>query len=345
MLKKSLLKYIQLLPAGVLALTFLLNSPGAYAFSDLIGRSITIGSSVASANTTHTFSFIFPVSEGVGSISFEYCTDPIDTIPCVNPAGSDVSGAALANQSGETGFALISAGSNQLVIGRTPANVGGQANSYEFTNVVNPSGLGPFFVRISAYGTSDASGPLSYFSSVAASINQGININTEVPDILYFCAAVIIPENCGDASGDFIEFGILRTTATSYGTSQFLVGSNAVTGYTVSVNGPTMTSGSNIITNLTTPTPSQTGNPQFGLNLVANTAPTVGALTTGGSGAPTANYSLANKYAYNDGDVVAEASGRSTIEIYTVSYIVNVPVGQPSGIYNTTITYVCTASF
>lgn len=281
----------------------------------------------------------------MGSIVFEYCTDPLDNIACDNPNGSDVSGAVLTNQSGETGFSLNSATANKIVIGRTPADVGNQSNSYTFSNVVNPSDMGPFFVRISAYGSSDGSGPLLYFSSVAASIDQHILINGEVPPILYFCSAISIPVDCGTATGDFIQFGDLSTARTSFGTSQFMVGTNAPNGYTISTTGPTMTSGTDAIPALTVPAISKVGFSQFGLNLKANLSPLVGADMVGGSGLPMPDYSITNKFKYSDGEVVASSGGPSELALFTASYIVNINLAQKAGVYNTTITYVCLGGF
>jgi len=267
-------------------------------------------------------------------------------ITCVNPNGSDVSGAVLSAQSGETGFAIVSSGTNQITIGRTPSITGAGANTYTFDNITNPSDVGPFFVRISAYASSDGSGPILSFSSVAGAITIGIGLTSEVPDILYFCVAVTLPTtDCTDAVGYFIDLGILSSSTARFGTSQFLVGTNAANGYSVSVNGPTMTSGTDIINGLALPTPSTTGSPQFGMNLRANLSPLVGADPTVGTGSPTLNYNIPNSYTYNDGDVVAGDSGRSLYELYTVSYIVNIKATQPTGVYNTTLTYICTAGF
>jgi len=345
MLSGHLSKLKILLPVTVTVVCIVMSGSSALAFTNLIQRSLTIGTSLASANTTHTFSFRFPITENVGSIMFQYCDDPIDNVPCNNPAGSDVSGAVLDSQSGETGFAIVSQSQNQIILGRTPGIVGSQLNTYQFSNVINPSNQGPFFVRISAYATSDGSGSWLSFSSVAGSINQQIFINSEVPDILYFCAAVIIPTDCSDASGDFIELGTLTNSATKYGTSQFLVGSNAVNGYTVSANGPTMTSGTDQISAINSPDTSHLGTGQFGMNLRANLTPLLGADPSGGTGSPMPDYDITNKYTYHDGDVLASSNTRSTFEIYTVSYIVNVSSSQPAGVYNTTITYLCTAAF
>jgi len=329
----------------VMAICLDLASATTLAFTNLQQRSVFISSSIASANTTEVFSFYFPIAETVGSIQFQYCTDPIDTIPCATPSGLDASGASLDAQSGETGFAIVSAATNKLVIGRTPAIVGNQQNSYTFSNVINPNVLGPFFIRITAYASSDASGPLLSFSSVAASVDQQININSTVPDMLNFCTGIIVQDACAVTIGDFIEFGALLPSVTRFGTSQFIVGTNAVNGYNVTANGLTMTSGTDQISAPSSPTPSQTGHSQFGFNLTANSSPSQGAGPSGGSGTTAPNYSIANRYLYKNGDIVASFGGRSDHTLFTVSYIVNVTSSQPVGVYNTTITYVCTAGF
>jgi hypothetical protein len=318
----------------------------ALAFTTLQNRSIFIASSVGGANTSHVFSFNFPiVVNNIGSIAFQYCDDPIDEIACVSPSGLDVSGAVLTSQSGETGFSINSATTNRLVIGRTPADVGTQQNTYSFNNVINPSNIGPFYVRISAYTSGDGSGSYVSFNSVAASIDTAININAEVPPILYFCSAVAIPTDCSDATGVFIDFGDLLTTVTRSGSSQFMVGTNAPNGYNVTANGFTMTSGTNQINAVVPLGTSQTASSQFGLNLRANLSPPVGADMSGGSGAVAANYNVPNFFRYADGDIVASSTGPTELALYTVSYIVNINSSQPAGVYNTTITYVCTAGF
>jgi hypothetical protein len=330
-----------------LVLLLALNPQTSAAFvTRLFNRSLSIGSSLGGVTTSHEFSFYFPIDVNVGSISFQYCDDPLEELICNPPPGIDASAATLTSQTGETGFAIVSAVPNQLIIGRTPSVTSSQQNYYHFDNVVNPSNKGPFYVRISAYPTSDASGPEISFNSVVGAITQGIAVTSEVPDILYFCAAVLIPTDCSDASGDFIEFGTLSKSATRFGTSQFLVGTNAVNGYTVSTDGPPMTSGVNQIPGVSPPDVSRVGNPQFGLNLVANTVPLTGSDPTGAAtGIIMPSYAGANHYNYIDGDIVARALSRSEEEKYTVTYIVNINSAQPSGVYNTTITYLCLASF
>lgn len=341
---------IKIKPALFVIITLclmLINTvPTSAVVAKLFNRSLSIGSSLGGVTTSHEFSFAFSSVQNVGSVVFQYCNDPIEEVACVAPAGLNATSAVLTSQSGEAGFAIVSASTNQLVLGRTPANTGLQQNTYHFDNIVNPSNIGPFFVRIIAYSSSDGSGPEVAFNAVAGSITQGISVSTEVPDILYFCAAVLIPTDCSDASGDFIEFGTLSAADTRFGTSQFLVGTNAANGYTVATNGFTMTSGSKTIPGVNPLDTSRTGVSQFGINLATNAVPPAGGDPTGAAaGTIMPNYSVPNRFFYQDGDVIARALGRSDEEKFTVTYIVNVKPTQGPGVYNTTITYLCLAGF
>jgi len=89
-----------------------------------------------------------------------------------------------------------------------------------------------------------------------------------------------------------------------------------------------------------TPTISQAGTEQFGLNLTVNNLLNVGAdpiqLPDNGSifGEATANYKIANKFMYSSGDVVAHSlldSGRTD---YTITMLVNISNATPAGHYS-----------
>src|SRR5206468_99269 len=97
------------------------------------------------------------------------------------------------------------------------------------------------------------------------------------------------------------------TAATpSVAQTQMVAASNADTGYTISVNGTTLTSGTNIIPALAVPDVSRPGVSQFGLNIVANTNPTVGANPSGaGTGVAASGYNQPNFYKFVSGDIVA----------------------------------------
>lgn len=126
---------------------------------------------------------------------------------------------------------------------------------------------------------------------------------------------------------------------------------NAGSGYSITVNGPTLTSGSNTILPMNVAATSTHGVSQFGLNLRANTTTTPGfpfgtdvapvSNTTNYRAKPLAGYDTAETFKYIDGDPVADSSDGGTLgatdaQIYTVSYIANVPGSQPAGTYSTT---------
>jgi hypothetical protein len=124
------------------------------------------------------------------------------------------------------------------------------------------------------------------------------------------------------------------------------VATNAGDGYSVTVTGTTLTSGNNTIVSLTTNDVSRPGTAQFGFNLRANAAPSVGSNPSGpGVGAPSSNYNQPDSYRFADGDIIIANSVPDDVRLYTASYIANVPPTQAAGVYVSTLTYVCLAEF
>ena len=125
-----------------------------------------------------------------------------------------------------------------------------------------------------------------------------------------------------------------------------LVATNAAQGYTIYMGGTTLISGNNIISELVGNDVSRPGVGQFGINLRANSSPSVGSEPAGpGNGVPTTNYGQTNRFRFVSGESLATYPAPDDIRQYTVSYIVNVPATQPSGVYVSTLTYVCLANF
>lgn len=328
------------------AFTFSLVGRSLAVVVELTDRSLTIGTPVASATTTHTFNFNFTNATPVGSIQFEYCTSPLEGVTCTTPNGLNAAGAGLAAQTGATGFGLLSATTNNIIITRAPTvNASGTA-MIEFTNIVDPSDIGPFYVRISSYTTQDATGAEDAYGAVVSSITQGVSITTQVPPTLEFCVGISIPGDCSTATDNLVELGYLNSSTASAGKSQMEVATNAANGASITAQGTTMTSGNNEITALTTPTVSAPGNSQFGINLRANSNPSVGADPTGpGVMQPTTNYNRPDEFMFQNGDVLATTTATTDVRTFTVSYLVNVSPDQAPGVYNTTITYIATATF
>ncbi len=134
---------------------------------------------------------------------------------------------------------------------------------------------------------------------------------------------------------------------------------NAGSGYVITVNGPTLTSGANTIAAMTAASTIAHGISQFGLNLKANTTATstvavgseVAAAANGTSykGQAILGYNTIDTFKFTSGDSVANSAnggaGGSNAQIFTASYVVDVPGSQPAGTYTTTLTYICTPTF
>ncbi|HEY5668133.1 MAG TPA: hypothetical protein VIR03_03135 [Candidatus Saccharimonadales bacterium] len=311
-------------------------------------RSLTMGSIAPNATTTHTFRFAYTtMSTAVGSLVIEYCTSPLLDVVCVAPQGVNAAGATLTDQQGERGYFLLTAQTNRFILTRAPSSVPRiNPSQYTFSNVVNPNFEGTFYARITTYVSTNGSGTYTDFGAVAQATSSGQMISTEVPPYLNFCVGLIITGDCSTAAGYLIDLGTLSPSHASYGTSQMLAATNGNYGLIVGMYGTTMTSGNNIIAALAHPTASAPGNSQFGINLRANSDPSVGQEPSGGGiVAPTASYNTSNKYMFAANDTIAASPSATDTKKLTASYVVNVSPDQAPGVYTATLTYICTASF
>ena len=312
-------------------------------------RSIQLDNSAVSAtNVTYRLDFSVATPGTLGSLEVQFCsnTSLIDDI-CDPPAGFDLSSANLVDQSGETGFSIHPLSTvNELILTRTPGAASAGQVAYTLDGVTNPSELGTTFMRIMTYPSDDASGAATDAGGLAFATNKALNLSVEVPPYLTFCLGESIAGfNCATAEGNFIDFGLLTPDRTGAGNTQMLVATNGASGYGIRLGGPTLTSGNNEIPPLSGQT-SQQGVSQFGLNARANVVPSVGADVQGpGSGQPTVGYNNPDHYRFGSGEVIATSTQPEDFRKYTVSYIVNVSKDQPSGIYATTMTYICLANF
>lgn len=340
------LKFV--LIGSILAIIVIITliSPITIQAAELNDRSLAISNSAVSGTSIYNFIFTLSDTTTVGSIGFLFCTEPLKVEICITPNNIDVSHAMLISQSGETGFAITEQDTNMILLSRTPVNTHAEQVQYVFSNITNPSNPPQtYFVRISTYPSDDGTGSATDFGTVATSTATGVYINTQVPPILDFCVGLVITGNCSTATGYFVQFGDFSALRTASATSMMEAGTNAASGIIITVNGTTMTSGNYTINNLITQTPNTIGTSQFGLNLRANTNPIVGNDPIAGSTIPTATYDVPNQYQFNSGDVVAYAPGPTNLTKLTVSYIVNISSLQTVGIYDSTLTYICTASF
>lgn len=404
-MRKKQISFIRLSCAALLIaalVTQIMPANRAYA-AQITARKLTLlagatdGGSKPGGNVKHLFNFTLPTENGgtsddVGSIKFQYCTTAAPVtggVGCISPAGIDVSGVTLGLETGVTGFSGMtkvnaddssSGVKNEVIINKAAAADIGAPNtavSYELDGVVNPSTAQTFFVRISTYNSLDGSGTAIDSGTVAAATSTQIQLNGTMPESLVFCAGQTVGLNAGSVpdcstvtTGNVSFDALFSPTNTATATSQMAASTNAGQGYVITVNGATLSSGSNQIapmhdaTVTTDPTGLILSTSQFGMNLIANTAtynnasPTPALLGTAIApvsngtnfrGQPTTPYGTDNKFRFADGDTVANSAdggaGGTDAQIYTVGYVVNVPGSQPAGTYTTTLTYVCTPTF
>jgi hypothetical protein len=137
-----------------------------------------------------------------------------------------------------------------------------------------------------------------------------------------------------------LDFGQLSAKMTRYTTHSFSAFTNAKEGYTIRVFGQSLHSADYTIEAIgSTAASISIGSEQFGLNLVRNTLPALGANPTGGIGVASANYNQVNKFAFTGGDIIAYSASYSYQTNFTVTAIVNIADDTPAGGYETVLTY------
>lgn len=150
-----------------------------------------------------------------------------------------------------------------------------------------------------------------------------------------------------------VYFGNASPVASRYASSTSLLGSdveteahtlsvitNATNGYTISVRGATLTSGSTTINAIgNTNTASATNTEQFGIRLTA----------TGGSGTVSTPYS-ASGFAYSatattSSSIASATVGDNATTTFSVRYLLNIAATTPPSVFSTSVVYVATANF
>lgn len=354
----------------VASVVSLFDAPSVSA-AQIVDRSLTLqagatdGGSKPGGVVNHFFEFTLPGGSNIGSIQFLYCTTASGS--CTTPTGLSTTSATLGSESGATGFSIVNTTNGSPYLTRTAASVDASTPvSYQLQSITNPSTTNEaFFVRISTYLSTDTTGSSTDTGTVTASTATQIVLTGTMPESLIFCTGETVSTtagipDCSTATAGAISFNqLFSPTDTATATSQMAASTNATNGYAITVAGQTMTSGANTITAMSSATTGARGTSQFGLNLKANTTSTSNP-AVGAEVAPSANgtdlkgqaatgYETVDTFKFTSGDTVANSAnggaGPTNAQIFTVSYIVNVPGSQTAGTYTTTLTYVCTATF
>jgi hypothetical protein len=215
-------------------------------------RSITLSSSVGAATgvTYNLATAAIPTTgTAIKSVEVQMCTTSSGA--CTTPSGFTAATSTLNSQptglGAGTGWTVDTgtAGSLRIVNAANATNPSG-AVAIVWGGVTNPTATNTtYYGRVTTF--SDATWTTSIDSgTVALSTSAQIQVDLSVGETLTFCTGTSITgQNCATAAGSVVNLGIGSTTGTSTGTSIIAASTNGSSGYTVTVNGATLTSGAN----------------------------------------------------------------------------------------------------
>jgi len=324
--------------------------------AQLTSRSVTVSSSAPSeTGVTYTFNFDTADTTPVQSVNIDFCTTASGTCTPAGtgvPSGLTTTGAAISGTpsglgTGGSWTGVFTTNGRLRISNASSAGTAGTA-SVAFSGITNPSTANStYYMRVTTYSDAAYTTPIDTGTVAASTANQ-ITVSASVDETLTFCTGTsgITTSSCSGATGTSVNLGTLTPSTTGSGTSQMGAATNAGSGYAITVDGTTLTSGANTLTAVDPAAASAQGTEQFGMNLMANTTPAVGTAPGGaGSAAPAAGYNTADSFKFTPGDTVASSTGADDFRRFTVSYIANVGNATEPGNYSTTLTYVCTATF
>ncbi len=136
------------------------------------------------------------------------------------------------------------------------------------------------------------------------------------------------------------DMGVLDTNVTGTATAFIKVRNYLSGGYIIQITGNPPSQGIHTLSALSTPSTSHQGAEQFGINMVDNTSPNIGANpvqvpNNGFSfGEAATDYDTPDLFKYVNGDIVAQSLSSSGQTEYTLSMIINVSGATPGGRYN-----------
>lgn len=267
----------------------------------LLQNGATDGGSKPGGKVNHQFSFTIPSGVGtIHSIVFKYCTSAGTTTDissgsaCTTPAGLKTDATnptTLGTMSGFTFDSLVNTtnGAPYVTSAAGLSTASATNEVIQLQNVTNPDGTDcvgasgncAFYVAILAYDGTGGTGTLLASGTVAASVNQQIQLSGTMPESLIFCTGGSVTVNgsgipdCTTATSGSIGFNkLFSPTSTAYATSQMAASTNALHGYAITVSGPQLSDGTNYIKGIgaaATPSASTIGTSVFGMNLVADT--------------------------------------------------------------------------
>jgi len=148
-----------------------------------------------------------------------------------------------------------------------------------------------------------------------------------------------------------VNLGTLNVASTGTSAHTVDIATNATNGFTITATGNkvslTNADGDTITAIGATAVASTQDTEQFGINLVDNATPNVGADPSGTAplGSAANQYNTADLFAWASGATVATSTSAIGSTTFTISYIGNIGNDTEDGTYEMTITYAATSNF
>lgn len=332
-------------PAKAASLTALSNTMSSSKVNTLSSHTIKFTTPTGANQNTDTITITFPSD-------FNFTSKTIGTVTFTHGAttGAENTETLAASATATAWGAAFSGTQNRVLTLTAPTDGIGAAElaasdkviiTYNSTNSTNPTAANSYSIDIA--GTFGDTGSIT----VQILSDDQVAVSATVTQSLTF-----------SISDNTIGFGTLSAAATRFATGDvagsgteasahnLVAGTNASSGYTVTVNGATLANASaDTITAIgasavdVTTAVTSVGTEQFGIRMTAS----------GGSGAVTAPYNGAsNNYALDTSafpDQVASAAGTTANTTYSVFYAANISSNTEAGSYTSTLTYVATANY
>lgn len=344
-----------------IATAFLISilSVGSAFAAALTGMSDTMTSAKIGANSNHSFVFTTPTGIGAGSTTiitfsseFGIPTTFSFTDVDINVGGPYIGSSTLAAAPVTTTWGVVRTSSTTLTItnGSTPVAAASTVYIRLGTNaifqttgvnqVINATTTGNKAIAFT--GTMADTGT----TTVNMITNDTVQISAVVPQTLTFAI-----------SSNSINFGNLSSANPKFASSTnaagdtadttahtITVSTNAPAGYSITVQGQTLTSQQNVLNTITangiTPAVSALGTEQFGMY----------ATKAGGvNGVIDPTYATVSSFGYDatatTSATFATGSTPTNPETYSVHYIANIAALTEAGTYSANLVYVSTANF
>jgi hypothetical protein len=354
---------------SILATMFVAAPASATLGTQMGARSVTPTTSKAAATgVSYAFTFQPGTTSTIGSLKFEICDSPLESVGCaasasggVNSNGADASAATFTSLTGTGctgGTWAVGAGTGPGTSGtsRKLTNSGSavspttaQTCVLTFGAIVNPAGNNQhYYLRLTTYSDTAYTTEVD-FGGFALMTAQDLTITAAVQESLTFCIGDTSSSGCASPGTGAISLAtgsgcpILSTSNVCTGVAYMAASTNANAGYSITFKGTTFTGPSDTITETGSGgATSSPGSKQFGL---AGTA-----ISGGGSGAWNATYNFGtngSKYTFQNATTtnIASAGAATAENIYTITYAANVSNTTKPGQYTSTFNYVATGLF